>query len=338
MYKCDIFVPGRLLLFGDHADWPALYQESNPGIANGHSIIACLPYGISSCASKSEVMYISSFFNGKKYIFYDGTATEADYDFLKYAILGAHYMKQKFHTGNIGLEILESDLPVQQGFASSAAICITIVEAFNKLYNLSLLDEAKMLCAFEIERAAGSQCGRTDQFVLLGEGVRHLEFFGSSANQTIIKTDILNNILVAVLPKKKNVSKIMQQLQLSYPLPHNTIEENVHRGLGIENEKVVINAIDAMENGNLEQLGECFNKAQQIFDYFVAPALPCLLSSPLCHKLLGDKCIVKYVYGGKINSQGDSSVLFLCKSSQSMLELKKYIEKMYHYHCIMFTG
>ncbi len=34
--SAQIFVPGRLCLFGEHSDWAALYRARDPSIAPGY--------------------------------------------------------------------------------------------------------------------------------------------------------------------------------------------------------------------------------------------------------------------------------------------------------------
>ena len=46
----EIFVPGRLCLFGEHSDWAALYRENDPSIAPGYCLVAGTDQGLSGSA------------------------------------------------------------------------------------------------------------------------------------------------------------------------------------------------------------------------------------------------------------------------------------------------
>ena len=42
----ELFVPGRLCLFGEHSDWAAEYRRANPEILKGYTLIAPTNQGL----------------------------------------------------------------------------------------------------------------------------------------------------------------------------------------------------------------------------------------------------------------------------------------------------
>lgn len=50
----DIFIPGRLCLFGEHSDWAAMYRGENPMINKGYSVVLGIDKGIYLRAYKDE--------------------------------------------------------------------------------------------------------------------------------------------------------------------------------------------------------------------------------------------------------------------------------------------
>ena len=55
---------------------------------------------------------------------------------------------------------------MKKGLASSAAICLTIVKAYNELYNLNLTNDEMVLLAYDGEHSAGSKCGSLIKMLL----------------------------------------------------------------------------------------------------------------------------------------------------------------------------
>lgn len=50
----NLFVPGRLCLFGEHSDWAGIYRTVNAGIDYGEAIVTGVEQGIYATAEKAE--------------------------------------------------------------------------------------------------------------------------------------------------------------------------------------------------------------------------------------------------------------------------------------------
>ena len=50
----ELFVPGRLCLFGEHSDWAGKYRTMNSELVAGAAIVTGTEQGISAIAEKSD--------------------------------------------------------------------------------------------------------------------------------------------------------------------------------------------------------------------------------------------------------------------------------------------
>ncbi len=58
--------------------------------------------------------------------------------FFSYAAGVAFQLLQRYHVQGAEVDIFESTLPHSKGLSSSAAICVLIARAFNKIYDLKM--------------------------------------------------------------------------------------------------------------------------------------------------------------------------------------------------------
>ena len=56
----ELFVPGRLCLFGEHSDWAGKYRSMNSGIAPGAALVTGIEQGIHATAEKSNTFKVTS--------------------------------------------------------------------------------------------------------------------------------------------------------------------------------------------------------------------------------------------------------------------------------------
>ena len=56
----EIFVPGRLCLFGEHTDWAGKYRSMNSDIAPGASIVTGIEQGIYAIIEKTSTFKMTS--------------------------------------------------------------------------------------------------------------------------------------------------------------------------------------------------------------------------------------------------------------------------------------
>ena len=52
--QINLFVPGRLCLFGEHSDWAGMYRTVNSGIVKGAAIVSGIEQGIYATAEKAD--------------------------------------------------------------------------------------------------------------------------------------------------------------------------------------------------------------------------------------------------------------------------------------------
>ena len=59
--RVNLFVPGRLCLFGEHSDWAGAYMMTNADLIEGQAIVTGINLGIHAIAEKSEDFEVSGF-------------------------------------------------------------------------------------------------------------------------------------------------------------------------------------------------------------------------------------------------------------------------------------
>lgn len=336
--EIDLMVPGRLCLFGEHSDWAGAYTKINPDIVPGNAIIIGTEQGIKARAKRSKDLRIQS-------VLPDGTRTEvfeepmdikvlkgiaAEGGFFSYAAGVAAYIAEHYDVGGIALDCYEMTLPLKKGLSSSAAICVLVARAFNKLYNLRLSIQGEMETAYRGEILTPSRCGRLDQSCAFGGNVICMTIDADSINVERLKVGKELYWVYADLKSCKDTKKILSDLNKCYPFPKNGIERKVHEALGIDNTRIVATVKKAIEAGDAERIGQLMQESQRIFDAKVAPASPEELEAEKLHTILEDRGLRKFIWGGKgVGSQGDGSVQFIARSKKDQLSLVQYLSHQY---------
>ena len=174
----NLFVPGRLCLFGEHSDWAGGYRVSNPDIAVGHCLVAGTDQGLAASVKRAvgSLEIISEFSEGERVgperIGTDDrslTAAASGTEFFSYAAGTLAELRSRFRIDGLRLDV-SSNLPVRKGLSSSAAICVLVARAASRVYGLDLTIEQEMDIAYAGERRTGSECGRMDQICAFGRG------------------------------------------------------------------------------------------------------------------------------------------------------------------------
>ena len=333
----ELFVCGRVCLFGEHSDWAATYRNKNQSIEKGYALVAGLNQGIYANVfqdknfviniSPSVKINASHYLNvsaDRETLFNIATSDS----FYAYAAAAAYKVQEKYNVGGIKIDITRNTLPIKKGLASSAAICTLVVSAYNRAYNLSMTNDEIMELAYYGELVTGSKCGRLDQFCALGEGINLVEFDGE--NISYQKVDIEKDLYMVLVDLKgvKDTKKILSSLNKCYPVPQNKKQEKAIQYLGSINAKIVEEAKDYIEKGEVESLGQLMTNAQKEFDKALSPICPSQLKSPILHKVLCDEKVAEYAFGGKgVGSQGDGSAQFIAKDANAQKLLIKYLKK-----------
>ena len=333
--KLDLFVPGRLCLFGEHTDWAGKYRTMNADIVPGASIVTGIEQGIYAEVEKSSIFEMYSEAPEITDVWQDFACRMNDLElktvaksgsFFSYCAGVASYMLEWYQVGGVKITLRSMTLPMKSGLSSSAAICVLVARAFNQLYRLNLNTMGEMNIAYLGELRTASRCGRLDQACAFGVKPNLMTFDGDEVEVKTINVKKHLYWVFADLCAAKDTIKILRDLNKGYPFASNEMEEREQKALGEENQRIINLAIDYMAKGDAEALGKLMTGAQCLFDTAIAPMCPEELSSPKLHEVLNDPIIQPWVYGGKgVGSQGDGSVQFLAKDLDCQKKLTDYL-------------
>ena len=333
--KLELFVPGRLCLFGEHTDWAGKYRTMNADIVPGASIVTGIEQGIYAEVEKSSIFEMHSDAPEIVDIWQDfscrmnetelkGVAKSGS--FFSYCAGVASYMLEWYQVGGVKITLKRMTLPMKSGLSSSAAICVLVARAFNMLYHLNLNTLGEMNIAYLGELRTSSRCGRLDQACAFGVKPNLMTFDGDEIEVRTLNVKKHLYWVFADLCAEKNTIKILRDLNKGFPFASNEMEEREQKALGEDNQRIIKLAIDYMANGDAEALGKLMIGAQTLFDQAVAPMCPEELTSPKLHEVLADPIIKQWTYGGKgVGSQGDGSVQFLAKDADCQQKLIDYM-------------
>jgi len=361
----QLFVPGRLCLFGEHSDWASEF-----GLHSGYCIVVGTDQGLHATARACNEFIVegptvhehpedrstdveSTTTVGQS----PGTAVPglsapemlrlpwhsdallqaaADQEeFFRYTAGVACLMREhRGVRGGIHLTIAPFDLPLKKGVSSSAAVCILVAKAFNAVYDLNLLPHELMELAYQGEKLTGSRCGRMDQACIYGKTPVLLTFAPPAVPRVepVFPARAIEMFFVDMAGQKDTVA-ILSDLRHAYEL-----HPRLQRALGADNEQIVREAYAALEAGNAARLGDLMNEAQRLFDAHVAPHSP-HLASPLLHKLLSQEELQGLVLGGKgVGSQGDGTAQFVARSAAARDIATAFIQRTFpHMRCFALT-
>lgn len=330
----EIFVPGRLCLFGEHTDWAGQHKNMNSAIVPGRSIVTGIEQGITAVAQKSDDFEFYCNIDSMPEVSFSSPMdvkmlkeTAKGGEFFSYVAGVASYMCEWYHVGGARIEMTSMTLPMKSGLSSSAAVCVLVAKAFNELYGLHLNTQGVMNIAYWGEQRTPSRCGRLDQACAFGVNPVSMVFDGNEIEVDRIKLGGPLYYVFADLMAGKDTVKILADLNRAYPFPHNDMEREVQFVLGEKNQEITERAIKYMESGDSEALGKLMVEAQSIFDEKLMPMCPEELTAPVLHSVLNDERIKELSYGAKgVGSQGDGTVQMLAKDEKTQLELVDYLQ------------
>ena len=335
MNKIDLFVPGRLCLFGEHTDWAGKYRTMNADIVPGASIVTGIEQGIYAEVEKSSIFEMYSEAPEIADVWQDFACRMNETElknvaksgsFFSYCAGVASYMLEWYHVGGVKITLKKMTLPMKSGLSSSAAICVLVARAFNQIYKLNLNTMGEMNIAYVGELRTASRCGRLDQACAFGVKPNLMTFDGDEVEVKTLNVKKHLYWVFADLCAEKNTIKILRDLNKAYPFASNEMEVREQKALGEENQRIINLAIEYMAKGDAEALGKLMTGAQNLFDTSVAPMCPEELTSPKLHEVLNDPVIKGWVYGGKgVGSQGDGSIQFLAKDKECQEKLIDYL-------------
>lgn len=347
MERSELFVPGRVCLFGEHSDWAGGYRRADPSIGVGYCLAVGTNQGICATISRHpDMLVVTSTLP-------DGTVMgpermELDEKhlrqvakaggFFSYCAGVAYYALTKHGVGGLMIQNHTTDVPVRKGVSSSAAICVLTARAFNQAYNLGLEIRDEMELAYLGEILTPSECGRMDQACAYGSVPVFLTFDGDEMDIETLSPKSEIHLVVVDLMAGKDTKRILSDLNLCFPTGWGEIGKNVRWALGEGNREILLAAKQAIADGDAEAVGKLMVRAQEQFDRCVAPACPGELTAPVLHKALDFPPIQELIWGGKgVGSQGDGTAQFVAKGRDEQQEVIARLHKDLRMECFELT-
>lgn len=342
-----IFVPGRICLFGEHSDWAGGYRRINADIAPGSALITGTNQGVHANASShaSKLIVNATLTDGTKMDPFEVPMRHEALlkvarsgGFYSYAAGVAYQVLTHYRVRGLVIDNDLTDLPVKKGLSSSAAVCVLVARAFNRIYDLKLTTRGEMELAYLGEITTPSRCGRLDQGCAYGSRPVQMTFDGDRIDVREVNISRDMHFVIVDLNAEKDTRVILNDLNHCYPFADNREQENVQEYLGPVNQDIVDRAAQALEAGDAETLGALMTEAQQRFDEKVAPACPEQLKAPVLHKLLSLNSIQELIYGAKgVGSQGDGSAQLVAKSEEAQKEVIDRIQNELGMPCLKLS-
>ena len=168
----NLFVPGRICLFGEHSDWAGGYRRTNAELEEGHTLIAGTNQGLYARAEPhpSKLIIHASLADATKQEKFeismdsDSLLAEAQKGgVFSYAAGVAYQVLTHYRVRGLKIDNYKTDLPLKKGLSSSAAVSVLVARAFNRVYDLKMTVRGEMEFAYLGEITTPSRCGRMDQ-------------------------------------------------------------------------------------------------------------------------------------------------------------------------------
>ena len=333
----NIFVPGRICLFGEHSDWAGGYRRINAEIEKGCTLICGTNQGIYAAveAHPTSLVLSSTTPAGERIGPHEipleprALLEEAQRGgFFSYAAGVAYQVLTHYRVRGLVIDNTRTDLPIKKGLSSSAAICVLTARAFNRVYDLKLTVRGEMELAYQGEITTPSRCGRMDQGCAYGDRAVLMEFDGDRLATEEVRPATDLHFVIVDLDASKNTLEILKRLNRSYPFAEGPVDRGVQELLGPINQRIVAQAREALEAGDARRLGALMTEAQAFFDRYAAPACTEELTAPVLHLVLAHEPLRPHTWGGKgVGSQGDGSAQFVARSAADQRAIVEILER-----------
>src|SRR4030042_5065702 len=222
-----LFVPGRICLFGEHSDWAAGYRSINRSIEKGYAILVGTNQGIYAEIKphSSKLIFKATLNDGSK-----KTPWEVPMNlhvlheemkhggFFSYAAGVAHEILKRYNIKGLEINNYHTDLPIKKGLSSSAAVCVLVARAFNRIYGLKLDIRGEMELAYQGEISTPSQCGRLDKGCAYGNQPIEMIFDGDMLDVKEIDFPTELFYVIVDLKSEKDTRLILCRLNDCYPV------------------------------------------------------------------------------------------------------------------------
>ena len=343
----NLFVPGRICLFGEHSDWAGGYRRINAAIEKGHAIIVGTNQGVYGevKAHPTKLIFKATLNDGTRMPPWEvpmesgALLKQAEEGGFFSEVAGVAYQVLTLYRIR-GLEIdnYRTDLPIKKGLSSSAAVCVFVARAFNRIYDLKMTVRGEMEVAYNGEITTPSRCGRLDQGCAYGNRPIEMAFDGDRLDIRELSAGAEFHYLIVDLMAGKDTREILARLNRCYPFAEDEMQRNVQNYLGPVNRRIVLEAVEAIKAGSAERLGALMTEAQAELDKNLQPACSSQLTAPVLHKLLAYEPLKPYILGGKgVGSQGDGTAQLLAKDAASRKKAAEIIERDLGMLCLDLT-
>ena len=339
-----IFVPGRICLFGEHTDWAGGYRRVNADLEKGYAIIASTNQGLHAEINPHPTKLIlrTTLSDGTRMepfeVPMESEALLAEAQkggFFSYAAGVAYQILTHYQVHGLEINNYLTDLPSKKGLSSSAATCVLVARAFNRIYDLKMTVRGEMEYAYIGEITTPSRCGRMDQGCAYGNRPIMMTFDGDRIDVEEINVSKDLYFIIVDLGAVKDTRQILNQLNHCYPFAEDRMQRNVQEYLGPISAGITHEAYEALHRGDALSIGELMKRAQTEFDNHVQPACPEQLTAPVLHKVLDYGPIQPYILGGKgVGSQGDGTAQFIVKDQDSQEKAIEIIERDLKMSCL----
>ena len=339
-----IFVPGRICLFGEHTDWAGGHRRTNADLEKGYAIIASTNQGIHAEVNSHPTKLIlrTTLSDGRRMAPFEvpmeseALLAEAQKgSFFSYAAGVAYQILTHYQVHGLEIDNYLTDLPAKKGLSSSAATCVLVARAFNRIYDLKMTVRGEMEYAYIGEITTPSRCGRMDQGCAYGNRPIMMTFDSDRIDVEEINVSKDLYFVIVDLDAGKDTRLILNRLNHCYPFAENEMQRNVQKYLGPISTGITHEACNALYQGDAESIGKLMKKAQAEFDKHVQPACPEQLTAPVLHKVLNYGPIQPYILGGKgVGSQGDGTAQFIVKDQDSQQKAIDIIEQDLKMSCL----
>ena len=339
-----LFMPGRICLFGEHSDWAGGYRRVNAAIEPGMAIITGTNQGIHAeiRPHPGKLILRTTLEDGTRPPPFEVPMEPAALleaaragGFYSYAAGVAYQVLVHYRVRGLVIDNDLTDLPVKKGLSSSAAVCVLVARAFNRIYDLKLTVRGEMELAYLGEITTPSRCGRLDQGCAYGQRPVLMQFDGDriDVEELSIGADI--HMIVVDLMASKDTREILNRLNHCYPFAENDLQRRVQQYLGPINREIVTRAAAALRAGDAATLGALMTEAQEQFDAHIQPACPAQLTAPVLHRLLACPALQTLIHGGKgVGSQGDGSAQLIARDQASQQAAIRVIEQEFGMSCL----
>jgi UTP-glucose-1-phosphate uridylyltransferase/galactokinase len=332
-----LFVPGRICLFGEHSDWAGSYRRINGELDKGYTIITGTNQGLHAEVKPhpAKLVVKTTLSDGTPFgpyeVAMDREALLAEAQkggFFSYAAGVAYQVLTHYRVRGLEIDNYLTDLPIRKGLSSSAAVCVLVARAFNRLYDLKMTVRGEMEFAYLGEITTPSRCGRMDQGCAYGNRPILMTFDGDRIDVSEVAIPKNLHFVIVDLHAGKDTKEILNHLNHCYPFAENEIQRGVQKYLGPISAGLTAEAVEALKTGDARRLGALMKEAQAKFDQYCQPACPAQLTAPVLHKVLTYAPIQPLILGGKgVGSQGDGTAQFIVENEEAQAKVADIIQR-----------